>query len=1069
MTASPELSPVMMRLEKSMLPVMSRHERIKRMVDHADQNMQWGDRLTKSLKRFRENPKRKDFKEQFGDDLTAYLFLRNRERYNPETYDLEKEKRQIKAVTAFLEGKHIHMGTREGKTSTVFPIASMVDALTSDIGSSVLIGTDEVLLGKLKKHAEFFSRTLAEASPELQLVLVDKEMEHGAGGLDKKSKHQMVREGLLEGDYTEDSRKAVSQTYWSDAVAADRFEETKFMPKSVYFSTDRTQVFDYMADPAKFKAQTGNMYFDEADVPYSRRSPYSSVNEDQYYSPDEITDSTADWMRRFIVSKQLRPGDLVVDAGGHALTGGASKRLGKLRISEHLRGYDFERPKSDDAVVKAFNEGIEVIARKLDLSASDKKMLANRLANARLNIEPENSGGYYEKTGADLASLHRKKGLLYTMENGSPKVRDSYIDQMLQDHKFSSQEQMNILVLEGEFEFVPLNPVSFKRTTFQSFTKANGDKLHCASGTLMFPDPETHKVKRSPFASFLKDATGKNIEVVSAPAIKTVPNPKITETENESISQVVNSLPDKPTLVVSYHLDKSSEIYRQLVEKYGADKVAYVRSKPSNPEELEVYERETEKIYSQLAEGNLRVVVSSGAAGFGVDIIKKDGSFPDLHVALHGLPTNRAQMMQIYGRRGAQGDDFSWYVSREFLEPYIMLFEERSGRLANALGKWDRDEVSRRIDEAVDNPEKGRSLMLEIIKTSEISENTDDEMAIILDEYMESVGRQISESIDTKLKGIPGIVDEIKTAFSEDNGDMAKQQELTKTYGEETIKAVIRENSLYSIIALKDEDFGALNESRWTDKEIESIKKDAGKQGRLAVDFFKKALPGQENFTDRLTADLRGLSNIKSQEEVLSRIASIRSQIQSAGWDGVGEPARTFLSQQMGLPDGMKEFLLRDIDLIEKKVKGTDARTMILNLNSHLRDEGILTAYATNWYQYRKQVVEDYMGTVREGGEMYFHQPLDVSIFKKYIFSKIDEDPQVKGLEWGRTRLWDEGEKRYQDFLSYKKDDKIYFIHTDEGEYLSYSSSDEFKNAISGIISDNTYNLYGAGYSFLTK
>ncbi len=1052
-----------------MLPVIPRHERIKRMVEHTDPNVQWGDRLTKSLKRFRENPKRKDFKEQFGDNLTAYLFIKNRERYNPQTYDLEKEKRQIKAVTAFLEGKHIHMGTREGKTSTVFPIASMVDALTSDIGSSVLIGTDEVLLGKLKKHAEFFSRTLAEASPELQLVLVDKEMEHGAGGIDKKSKQQMVREGLLKGGYTEESRKAVSQTYWSDAVAADRHEESQFMPKSVYFSTDRTQVFDYMADPAKFRAQTGNMFFDEADVPYSRRSPYASVNEDQYYSPDEITDSTADWMRRFIVSKQLRPGDLVVDAGGHTLTGGASKRLGNLKISEHLRGYDYERPKSDDDVVRAFNEGVEVIAKKLDLSVADKKMLANRLANTHLNIEPENSGGYYEKTGADLASLHRKKGLLYTMENGSPRVRDSYIDQMLQDHKFSSQEQMNILVLEGEFEFVPLNPVSFKRTTFQSFAKANGDRLHCASGTLMFPDPETHKVKQSSFASFLKDATGKNIEVVSAPAIKTVPNPKITETENDSISQVVNSIPDKPTLVVSYHLDKSSEIYRQLVEKYGADKVAYVRSKPSDPKELETYEKETEMIYSELAEGNLRVVVSSGAAGFGVDIIKKDGGFPDLHVALHGLPTNRAQMMQIYGRRGAKGDDFTWYVSREFLEPYIMLFEDRSGRLANALGKWDRDEVSRRIDEAIKDPERGRSLMLEIIKTSEVSENTDDEVAIILDEYMEFVGRQINESINTKLKGIPGMIDEMKTAFSKKDGNMTRQQELTKTYGEETIKAVIRENGLYSIIAMNDNEFKALNESIWTNKEMESIKRDVGKQGSLSVEFFKKSLPGLEDFTDKLTKDLRGISNAKSQEEILSRIATIRSEIQSAGWDGVGEPARTFLSQQIGLPDGMKEFLLRDVDLIEKKVQGKDARTMILNLNSHLRDEGILTTYATSWYQYRKQVVEEYMGAVREGGEMYFHQPLDVSVFKKHIFSRIDNDPQVKGLEWGRTRIWDEKERHYQDFLSYKKDNKIYFLHTDEGEYLSYSSGDQFKDVINGLVSGNAYNLYGAGYSFLTE
>lgn len=1050
-----------------MLPMLPRHERIRYMVDHANSNTNWGEQITKSMKRFHENPKRMDFKEQFGDDLTAYLFFRNRERYNRATYDLEKEKRQMKAVASFLDGKHIHMGTREGKTSTVFPITSIVDALTADIGSSVLVGTDEVLLGKLKKHAEFFNRSLAELSPELQLVFEDKKVDHATTGLDSKSKHQMLKESLLNGNYTDESRRAVSHTYWSDAVASDRTEEPQFKPKSVYFATDRTQVFDYQADPAKFKARTGNMFFDEADVPYSRRSPYANVKEDQYYSPEEMVDSTTDWMRRFIVSKQLRPDDLVTDAGGHALSGGAHKRLGKLRISEHMRGYDFDRPNSADSVVAAFNEGVEIIAKKLELTGKDKKMFASRLANTKLNLEPENSGGYYEKTGMELASLHKKKGLLYTMENGSPKVRDSYIDQMLQDHRFSSQEQMNILVLEGEYEFVPINPVSFKRTTFQSFARANGDKLHCASGTLMFPDPETHKIKKSSFATFLKDATGKEIEVISPPSIKTVPHPKVSLTEKESIANVVGSIPDKPTLIVSYHLDHASEIHRQLAEKYGADKVAYVRSKPSDQKELEAYERETEKIYSDLAEGRLRVVISSGAAGFGVDIIKADGGFPDLHVALHGLPTNRAQMMQIYGRRGAQGDDFSWYVSREFLEPYVMLFEEKSGRLANALGRWDQDEVRRRIDEAIENPENARHLMLEIIKTSEISENTDDEMAVILDQYLTTIGETITKSMENKMKGVPGLLTDVKDAFSKDNGSKEKQKEFTETYGEKAVKAIIRENSLYSIIAMRDEEFEALQEAQWGKKEIDGILADAGKQGRLAIGVFQAMLPGQSDFTDKFAEDLRKLPDAKNQKEILARIASIRSIIRDSGWEGIDEQTRTFMGQQIGLPDGMREFLLRDIDLVQKKVQGTDARSMVLNLNSYLLEEDILSTYATFWFEYRKQIVEGYMKAVKEGGEMYFHQQLDVP--ERHIFSKIEVDPNVKGLEWGRTRLWDEKGKGYQDFLSYRKDDKIYFLHTDEGEYLSYSATEEFRAAINDLISDRGYNLYGAGYSFLSS
>jgi hypothetical protein len=1026
----------------------------------------WSNRLTGSFKQFNENPRNKDAKEQFKDDLTAFMFVKNRERYNKDVYDLEKEKRQVKAVAAFLDGKHIHMGTREGKTSTVFPITSIVDALTSDIRSSVLVGTDEILLGKLKSHADFFNRALAQVAPELALSFEDKKNDHSPEGLDKQSKKQMLTESLLDGDYTEDSRKTIMKTYWNDAVAADRQEDTKFKKQSVYFATDRDLLFDYQEDPQKFKRETGNMYFDEADVPYSRRSPYSSVNEDQYYSPEEMVDSTVDWMRRFIVSKQLSASNYVLEGGGHTLSKATLGKLNKLKMSEHLRGYDFERPKKEDAVVAAFNEGVEIIAKKLGLESGAKKQLANRLANQHLNFEPENSGGYYENIGNDLARLHKKKGLMYTMVDGSPSVRDSYIDQMLQDHKFSSKEQIDILVLEGEFDFVAINPVSFKTTTFQSFAKSMGNKLHCASGTLMFPDPETHKITRSTFASFLKDATGREIEVISPPAIKTVPNPNISATEMEAINMLVKSIPEKPSLIVSYHLDNSREIYNQLVARLGKDKVGYIRSKPSEAGDLAEYERETARIYTDLAEGRLRAVVSSGAAGFGVDIIKEDGSFPDLHVALHGLPVNRAQMMQIYGRRGAPGDDFSWYVSEEFLEPYVMLFEEKSGALANKLGKWDRDEIRKRMKEAIVNPEKGRHLMLEIIRTSEASESNNDELAILMDEYVAMQGKKITQNMDTKMKGLPGIFLEIKTAFSKDKGSKQKQSELKEKYGDKALNVLLRENGLFSILTMTDEEFESMKEKQMSLKEINGLKDDAGKNGKLAATILDTTLPGLNEITDRLREDLRTISNARDQAQIHERLTAVRATIKQLEWNGMPEQARTFLAQQMGLPDGMKEYLQAYMMLSPQVIPGSDTRSQVLSLDKYLSDNSLLSDYATAWYDHRKQVVEQYMGAVKEGGELFFHQPLDLN--EKHVFSSVSPDPQVGGLEWGRTRLWADDGKAYQDFLSYRKGNEIYFLHSDNGEYVTYPSTNEFKNRIDTFISDKAFNVYGAGYSFLT-
>lgn len=1077
MSTNPEISAVMRQLECRILPMMPRHERIHYMVDHANPNTNWGGIVTKSLRRFRENPKKTDFREQFGDDLTAFLFFKNRERYNPATYDLEKEKRQIKAVTAFLEGKHIHMGTREGKTSTVFPITSIVDALTSEIGSSLLVGSDEVLLGKLKKHAQFFTDALSGISPELQLGFENKKSERGDKGLGKDSKDRMIRETILGEGFSEETRANIRDTYWKESVESDRYEDPEPKRNTIYLGTDRDAVFEHAEDPEKFMKETGNIYFDEADVPYGRRSPYSTIDENQYYAPSEMEDSIVEWMRRFIVFRQINPDKFVVSDSGYDLPGRDSARLRRLRISKEVSDIGQSR---GSGVRDAFMEGVEIISRKMGFNQSEEKQLARNLQSKMIEYESEHPDSDYEKIGTDLARLHKKKGLLYTMEGGVPKVRDSYIDQMLHDHKFSSNEQLNILAMEGEFDFVPLNPVAFKTTSFQSFAKAMGNKLHCASGTLMFPDPETHKISSSAFASFLKASTGNDIEVISPPTIKSVPDARVSATEKESIDGLINSIPDKPTLIVSYHLDNSSEIYRQLVRKIGIEefnriagdkrpkdqkdidalidqlgraKVAYVRSKPSDPGELEAYERESEKTYSDLAEGKLRVVVSSGAAGFGVDIVKNDGSFPDLHVALHDLPTNRAQLMQIFGRRGAPGDDFSWHVSEEFLEPYIMLFEERSGLIQNALGNWDRDEVRRQIKDAIKDPKNSRTLMLKILRNSEAAESQDDEMTILMDQYTDKLGTAIKRSVRDKLIGLPGIINEAQEGNRDGAGLNKHELELMK-----------KKNGIFSVLSMTDEEFEAYRQAL-SDKDIEALHENLGKNAKQAAVILNKLLPGLDDLTGSIQDLLVGMSTSNNTERVKERLTKLRSIILERGWDGASEQDATFLSALMGVPGGMKEFVSSFRALVPPEVQSKDPRFQVLSLNRYLLDHGQIDSYANSWYGYRSQILTGFRDTVKENGTLYLHAKLDPTMRQE--FAEVKDDPEVKGISWGILTVW-EG-KKFQRFVAYKKENDTFFLQSEDGDALSYPSLDELRNAFQKIFSEKTYNLYRSGYSFLTN
>ena len=347
--------------------------------------------------------------------------------------------------------------------------------------------------------------------------------------------------------------------------------------------------------------------------------------------------------------------------------------------------------------------------------------------------------------GKEIANLNKKKGLMYDISEEGPVVRDSYIDQFLHDHKFSWEEQLNILALENMFDIISTNPVAYKTTTFPTFVANLKKQLRCASGTLMFPDPETYKIRESSFARFLKDATRKKTVLISPSEIKTVPDPQIFEKEDETIRSLVDSISvENKTLVISYHIEKSRQIYQELVNKFGEGQVAYVPSKPSKADEVKEYQKRVKKIYRDLADGKLKAVVSSGAAGFGVNIVQSDGTFPNLHIAIHDLPANRSQLMQILGRRRAQGDNFSWFISQEFLTPYIMLFEDKVGKISHFMGKIDALKIKEKLSQARDNPQAGKKIILEILKKIESSENMDDEHTILFDKFMDMVNRRLN-------------------------------------------------------------------------------------------------------------------------------------------------------------------------------------------------------------------------------------------------------------------------------------------------------------------------------------
>ncbi len=755
-----ELQPVLNRLKTRIIEgdLYKRTEGVIQLIDDFKHKYEYDrtsiyQNLRIGYETFQE---RGGYKELMQNNLIAYLFLQNRKEYG-DHYDFDKEKRQIKATLALLNGDHVHMGTGEGKTTTVLPIASLVDALTSDKKTAILTSTDEALLSELKYHTKKFQNILKGVlSDALSIKFVDGKKSKEESIINTDLRKQMVTEALTyDHYYSKKTNIAIRDKFWDLEKKQDTKKRKKdFLdqPKKetrILFLTDRDLVFKFQEDQKRFVENVPNIYFDEADVPYNRRTPYVNIGEN-YFSEKEVIESTSEWMTRFIISNQISETDFVDDQGGFSLSNNAYIKLGKIKFSDHFKHYNAHQPNIKDPLIATFEKGIDIIAKKLGFTPDQKIQMAAFLASKYTIASPD---PYILQTiGKQIANLNKKKGLMYDISADGPIVRDSYIDQFLHDHKFSWEEQLNILALEGMFDFISTNPVAYKTTTFPTFVVNLKNQLRCASGTLMFPDPETYKIKESSFARFLKNATGKKTILVSPSEIKNVPDPQIFEKEDEAIRSLVNSVAaDNKTLIISYHIEKSRQIYQELVNKFGEGQVAYVPSKPSKADEVKKYQKRVKKIYQDLADGKLKAVVSSGAAGFGVNIVQSDGTFPDLHIAIHDLPANRSQLMQILGRRRALGDNFSWFISQEFLTPYIMLFEDRVGKTSHFMGKIDALKIKEKLSQAKNNPEAGEKIILEILKKIESSENKDDEYTILFDRFMDTVNGRLNRVYQRSL------------------------------------------------------------------------------------------------------------------------------------------------------------------------------------------------------------------------------------------------------------------------------------------------------------------------------
>ena len=711
-----------------------------------------------------------ELKNHLQDILTAYLFSLNRKIVPNNIFDVNREKRQIEATVSFIEGSHIQMGTGEGKSTTVFPITALVKSLTGD--KVVLSTPDEINLADLQENIETFTSEIKKRGittiPDINFIRETPPQEdQSVINLRKK----MNVEAVLNGRYSEETEKEIKRIYWQKKLGSDDgsknrdiltdLEEIKG-PKIV-LATDRDLVFSYSAQPKKFLQNIDNIYMDEADIPFSRKSPYVVTQEPIHVLPDDSQRSLHTWMDYYLTYHLLNKNDLAQKNGTYSLSDDAQKKLDSLRFDRIFEDYSRERKLHGNQakVIHNFKNALRFIKKSLSLTKPQIDILEQKLVERYRDSSWQNEqaqSGLFLGIGTKLARLFNRKNVDYLLKDGEIAIRDAYTDQILESHEYQPEEKIAVLAIEGKFSFVPLSKDSSTSLRFESFIKMVGPKLHCASGTLKFPDPETKEINSTSFASFLKDYTGNEIITVVPPEIKNLPDPELFPTDKETIDALINKTTiDKPSLVISYNIADSIEIFERLKDKFGEEQVVYIESKPSNPKKIEKYNDRVKKIYKDLSDGKIKIVISSGAASFAVNILKSDGSPPDLHVTIHNLPTNRAQLMQIMGRRRMPGDDFSWFVSEKYLEKeFFSYFEEKESLFGRFYQKkLDLLEIREQIKKAKTDPKIAKTVILKLLKEREKLEKTDESFIIGLDKMINILNLHISRYYAQKIINDP--------------------------------------------------------------------------------------------------------------------------------------------------------------------------------------------------------------------------------------------------------------------------------------------------------------------------
>ncbi|MFH0773824.1 MAG: hypothetical protein V1922_05955 [bacterium] len=711
--------------------------------------------------------------------LTGFLFAKNKELYKADkgsldAYDSKKEARQIEGVLRAINetaGQHLHIGTGEGKSTVILPIASLVDAATNTDGKVVVGSANGVLVDELKKSTTRLAHELRTTNlfGDIDLHNVTTEGKSNNEGEEEDLSAQITQDVLLQGSISKETKEKQKSSYWkqyiqrseNDDLLSERADK-KVHKIDLYFGDEKDLVFKWMDDPEAFVGKCPKIYMDEAHVAYDKGTPYSKTGQSEAIGEDDVRGGVSNWLIHYIVAQEIKETDVVPSGGGYILAEDTRTKLNTIQFHKI-------NPQNKKSYAQSFYKGVDIILGTLgvDMQGQQKERFAQTLltemerslrhGKERKTESEQRRRDHVQSIGDEIAKFVRLKDKIFTETAGHIVIRDAYIDELLSEHKYNPAAQSAVLAITGIFEPIK-KEVAYKTATYPSFVHAIGDRFVALSGTLMHPNPEKKIMEKGSFASFLKTTTGCETCVITPPEMKPLPKPQLFEQTDEMYTALATDLKwemgfdqesgykdthkgIRPTLLVDFNgLENATRTYKHMQAIYGEENVRLLLSKPTggDKEAERRYVRQLNEYRSDLAQGKISMLVSSGSAALGVNFERPDGTFPDMRTVMIGMPDSEERVTQTIGRRRlGEGStrNHLWYLSLSDLEIQESLLEKQTKRYYLSLER-SQQQMHTALMKVKSDPDKVFSLIKTLMHKAKTSRAQDEEYSIRYDTIM---------------------------------------------------------------------------------------------------------------------------------------------------------------------------------------------------------------------------------------------------------------------------------------------------------------------------------------------